>query len=79
MLVEVMCDEFKDHGKPRGRISLKPGLNTVMGSASGSNSIGKSTFLMIIDFIFGKLTGLTHFRNFIQHSCIFIIIRTILI
>lgn len=53
MLVEVMCDEFKDHGKPRGRISLKPGLNTVMGSASGSNSIGKSTFLMIIDFIFG--------------------------
>lgn len=53
MLVEVMCDEFKNHGKPRGRISLKPGLNTVMGSASGSNSIGKSTFLMIIDFIFG--------------------------
>ena len=53
MLVEVMCDKFKDHGRPRGRISLKPGLNTVMGSASGSNSIGKSTFLMIIDFIFG--------------------------
>lgn len=53
MLVEVMCDEFKDHGKPRGRIPLRAGLNTVMGSASGSNSIGKSTFLMIIDFIFG--------------------------
>ena len=53
MLVEVMCDEFKDHGKPRGRISLHPGLNAVIGSDSGSNSIGKSTFLMIIDFIFG--------------------------
>lgn len=53
MLVEIMCDEFKDHGTLRGRISLHAGLNTVMGSASGSNSIGKSTFLMIIDFVFG--------------------------
>ena len=53
MLVEIMCDEFKDHGKPRGRIPLRAGLNTVIGSDTGSNSIGKSTFLMIIDFIFG--------------------------
>lgn len=53
MLVEIMCDEFKDHGTPRGRIQLYAGLNTVMGSSSGSNSIGKSTFLMIIDFVFG--------------------------
>ena len=53
MLVEIMCDEFKDHGTPRGRIQLHAGLNTVMGSSSGSNSIGKSTFLMIIDFVFG--------------------------
>lgn len=53
MLVEIMCDEFKDHGTPRGRIPLHAGLNTVMGSSSGSNSIGKSTFLMIVDFVFG--------------------------
>lgn len=53
MLVEIMCSEFKDHGKPRGRIRLKAGLNTVLGSESGSNSIGKSTFLMVLDFIFG--------------------------
>lgn len=53
MLVEIMCDEFKVHGKPRGRIPLHAGLNTVIGSDTGSNSIGKSTFLMIIDFIFG--------------------------
>lgn len=53
MLVEIMCEEFKDHGTPRGRIQLHSGLNTVMGSSSGSNSIGKSTFLMIIDFVFG--------------------------
>ena len=57
MLVEIMCDEFKDHGTPRGRIQLHAGLNTVMGSSSGSNSIGKSTFLMIIDFVFGGDIG----------------------
>lgn len=53
MLLEIMCDEFLDHGHPRGRIFLHPGLNTVLGSESGSNSIGKSTFLMIVDFVFG--------------------------
>ena len=53
MLVEIMCDEFKDHGQPRGRIPFHTGLNTVLGSNLGSNSIGKSTFLMIIDFAFG--------------------------
>ena len=53
MLVEIMCDEFFDHGKPRGRIALHKGLNTILGTDTGSNSIGKSTFLMIVDFIFG--------------------------
>lgn len=53
MLIEIYCDRFVDHGKPRGRINLHSGLNVVLGSESGSNSIGKSTFLMIIDFIFG--------------------------
>ena len=53
MLVEIMCEKFMNHGKPSGRIPLHAGLNTVIGSDSGSNSIGKSTFLMIIDFIFG--------------------------
>ncbi|MGN0605026.1 MAG: DUF2326 domain-containing protein [Oscillospiraceae bacterium] len=53
MLIEVMCDKFEKNGKPRGRISLHKGLNIVMGTDVGSNSIGKSTFLMIIDFIFG--------------------------
>lgn len=53
MLTEIMCEKFIDHGKPRGRIYVRPGLNVVLGSDSGSNSIGKSTFLMMIDFIFG--------------------------
>ena len=53
MLIEILCDKFIDHGRPRGRIPVHSGLNVVLGSDSGSNSIGKSTFLMIIDFIFG--------------------------
>jgi len=53
MLIEVRCDEFKSHGEIRPPIKLHKGLNTVIGSKTGSNSIGKSTFLMILDFIFG--------------------------
>lgn len=53
MLMEVMCDKFIDHNIPRGRIQFHKGLNIVMGDEIGTNSIGKSTFLMIIDFIFG--------------------------
>ncbi|MBO5324578.1 MAG: DUF2326 domain-containing protein [Oscillospiraceae bacterium] len=48
MLCEIICDHFK-----QPRIQFYPGLNTVLGDGSGSNSIGKSTFLMIIDFVFG--------------------------
>lgn len=61
MLVEIQCDEFKDQGKPRGAISLRRGLNVVLGSASAANSIGKTTFLLIIDFAFG---GDTYAKNF---------------
>ncbi len=48
MLYEIVCENFKQK-----RIEFHPGLNTVLGDGSGSNSIGKSTFLMIIDFVFG--------------------------
>ena len=48
MLVEVHCDKFK-----RKTIHFHPGLNVVLGDDDGSNSIGKSTFLMILDFVFG--------------------------
>lgn len=53
MLKEIRCDEFISYGVIREPICFHRGLNTVLGSASGSNSIGKSTFLMIIDFVFG--------------------------
>jgi len=53
MLIEIQCDEFKSNGQPRPPIRLNSGLNTILGDNVGSNSIGKSTFLMIIDFVFG--------------------------
>ena len=53
MLIEIVCDKFIEHGKPREPITVHPGLNIILGSETGSNSIGKSTFLMIIDFVFG--------------------------
>lgn len=53
MLVEVQCDKFISHGQVRKPIKFHSGLNIVLGDNNGSNSIGKSTFLMILDFIFG--------------------------
>lgn len=53
MLVEVWCDKFKKEGNVRNPIRFHKGLNVVLGDDNGSNSIGKSTFLMILDFVFG--------------------------
>ena len=53
MLVEIQCDKFITHNKQRKPIHFHPGLNAVIGDDNGSNSIGKSTFLMILDFVFG--------------------------
>lgn len=53
MLKEIRCDKFISNGVIRDPIRFHHGLNTVLGSSSGTNSIGKSTFLMIIDFVFG--------------------------
>ena len=53
MLVEVQCDKFVKNGQIREPIRFHAGLNAVLGDDNGSNSIGKSTFLMILDFVFG--------------------------
>lgn len=50
MLIEIQCDKF---APAHQTIRFKSGLNTVLGSAGGSNAIGKSTFLWIIDYVFG--------------------------
>lgn len=56
MLSEIRCDAFKSYGKTRDTIIFHPGLNTVLGGAAANNSIGKSTFLLIIDYCFGGET-----------------------
>lgn len=53
MLIEVQCDKFIKNGQIREPIRFHAGLNAVLGDDNGSNSIGKSTFLMILDFVFG--------------------------
>lgn len=53
MLKSISCDKFLSHGSVRKPIIFHTGLNTVLGSSDAKNSIGKSTFLMIIDFVFG--------------------------
>lgn len=53
MLLEVSCDKFFENGKVRKPVKFEKGLNAVVGNESGTNSVGKSTFLMILDFVFG--------------------------
>lgn len=51
MLKEINCPQFI---KPT--IIFTKGLNSILGDDVSTNSIGKSTFLMIIDFVFGGNT-----------------------
>ena len=56
MLKEIYCSKFKiggKNGETRPAIQFHEGLNAVIGDGNRSNSIGKSTLLMIIDFVFG--------------------------
>lgn len=50
MLTEIICKKFNQNNQ---KIMFHSGLNTILGDDVGTNSIGKSTFLMIIDFVFG--------------------------
>ena len=62
MLVEISCDKFIDAGSVRAPITFSKGLNVVLGTETGTNSIGKSTFLLILDFVFGGEDYLTRAR-----------------
>ena len=48
MLTQIICDKFKTQP-----LLFKEGLNCVLGDDNATNSIGKSSFLMIIDFVYG--------------------------
>lgn len=53
MLKRLWSDRFLNQGEQRDPIEFHPGLNIVEGAAQAQNSIGKSTLLEIIDFIYG--------------------------
>lgn len=53
MLVEMWSPAFKASGEVRERIQFRRGLNVIKGADGGTNSIGKSSLLLAIDFVFG--------------------------
>lgn len=65
MLVEMKSPVFIDHGITRPLITFHEGLNVVLGEEDGAMSIGKSSSLLAIDFVFGgdtyiKSDGVRH-------------------
>ena len=58
MLVEIRCDKFREK-----IINFHEGLNVVLGDSVATNSIGKSTLLMVLDFIFGGDSFLEHNKD----------------
>lgn len=65
VLTELYCDKFK-YSAPYP-ITFSNGLNIVLGTKSATNSIGKSTFLMILDFVFGGSDYLTLSKDVKTH------------
>ena len=60
MLIEMYSPVFMERGEIRPPINFKKGLNVVLGKEDGANSIGKSSALLAIDFVFG---GDTYLRS----------------
>ena len=61
MLVEIRSPVFRT-----GAIPFSPGLNVVLGDENATNSIGKSTLLMIVDYGFGGSDLLQHNSDLVQ-------------
>lgn len=53
MLTKMSSPAFKIQGEPRPPIEFKEGLNVILGKEDGAMSIGKSSALLAIDFVFG--------------------------
>ena len=62
MLKKIICKEFQ-----QPEVTFHNGLNVVCGDNVGSNSIGKTTFLMIIDFVFGGSSYIKVNRDVVKH------------
>lgn len=70
MLIYIECEWFTEK-----RVVFKGKLNIIVGDRANSNSIGKSTLLKIIDFVYGGDTLITHSKDVHEtlghHSYIF--------
>lgn len=66
MLYSIYSESFKKNDINRGVINFSTGLNTVVGTNNAKNSIGKTTFLLILDFIFGGDDYITNSDNTIE-------------
>ncbi|MDM1508340.1 hypothetical protein HX082_02890 [Myroides odoratimimus] len=62
MLKEINCNKFI-----KSKIEFSCGLNSIIGDNISTNSIGKSTFLMILDFVFGGNTFKSKDSGSIKH------------
>ena len=67
MLIEIQCDKFICNGIIRSPIIFHEGLNVILGDQFATNSIGKSTFLLIIDFVFGGSDYVSKATDIINH------------
>lgn len=61
MLTEIRSDQFR-----AGIIKFGPSLNVVLGDDNATNSIGKSSLLMVIDFVFGGSSLLEHNKDIVH-------------
>ncbi len=67
MLIEIQSDAFVSHKIIRPKITFNPGLNIVKGPDSFDNSIGKSSFMMCIDFVFGGNDYVKKLKNIVEN------------
>ena len=61
MLTKINSEIFQ-----KKTIDFHEGLNVVLGDNKGSNSIGKSTLLMIVDFVFGGNAYISHNKDMVE-------------
>lgn len=74
MLKEIWSPAFLAHGKQRPPITFHKGFNVILGEENGHNSIGKSSALLAIDFVFGgnaylKSDGVEQIGHHPIYSC----------
>ncbi|PSU68278.1 DUF2326 domain-containing protein [Photobacterium phosphoreum] len=61
-----MLKEIRSENLIKNVIKFESGLNTLTGPDDGTNSIGKSSVLMLIDFVFGSDSFLEHCNDVIE-------------